>query len=301
MKKTVALLLLFCIQYLNAQQKITLSTQTNQDNSISIRYEKNVPGSYVIYLDFTRCENAFVNERKFIVDDYAGILIKLKPIEKTKSVSFSYTYKYHSGIPDPKVDTAFVYLLPFKDNAPVDVRYLTNLDAKYFSKEEPKNWKSFQFNCNKADTVCAARKGIVVNVVDSYSVDTTGEYSYASKRNYIEIEHKDGTFAKYEALDAKNIFVKPGDVVLPNQPLATLIQYDKSGIFQLRFTIYYLTEILQEDKTKQKFSHAYVDPYFQTTEGIVRLAPQEIYTARITEDLIIKELSKKELKKKQKK
>jgi len=45
----------------------------------------------------------------------------------------------------------------------------------------------------------------------------------------------------------------------------------------------------------------YVNPYFQTTDGLLRLAQNKKYTTQITEDVIIKELSAKELKKRNKK
>jgi len=112
------------------------------------------------------------------------------------------------------------------------------------------------------------------------------------------IEHLDGTFARYQGLNGKNIFVKEGDDVLPNQPLGTLIQYDKNEIYQLRFAIDYLTEKpLELDAKTGKFSYEYLDPYFQTTEGVLKLKPRKKFTTKIPEEIIIKELSKKEIKK----
>ena len=306
MRKTIWLIIFLSFQYSFSQNHIVLRTERNQDNSVDVFYSKDVPGSYCIYLNFKSYENTLTPERKFVVDNFEGKLFTLRPINKEQNIQYSYNYTYKRGIPNPKLDSTFVYLLPFKNNCSVKVWYLTNLGSKYLHQEEPKNWKAFQFICNKTDTICSARKGIVVSVVDDYSTDTTQLVSYSSSRNMILIEHKDGTYARYEGFDRKKIYVKPGDLVLPNQPLGGLSQYDKSGTYQLRFSVDYLIEPKVDNSSdnsdkKRKIDYNYINPYFQTTDGLLRLAQSKKYTTQITEDVIIKELSARELKKRHKK
>ena len=305
MRKTIWLIIFLSFQYSFSQNHIVLRTERNQDNSVDVFYSKDVPGSYCIYLNFKSYENTLTPERKFVVDNFEGKLFTLRPINKEQNIQYSYNYTYKRGIPNPKLDSTFVYLLPFKNNCSVKVWYLTNLGSKYLHQEEPKNWKAFQFICNKTDTICSARKGIVVSVVDDYSTDTTQLVSYSSSRNMILIEHKDGTYARYEGFDREKIYVKPGDLVLPNQPLGGLSQYDKSGTYQLRFSVDYLIEPKVDNSSdnsdkKRKIDYNYINPYFQTTDGLLRLAQSKKYTTQITEDVIIKELSARELKKRHK-
>lgn len=302
MRIIIFILLFITQQGLFPQNTITLSSQRNTDNSYNINYLKSTPGSCYLILNFTNYENTLSPQRKFIIKNSSGLLMKLSPINRNEPVRYSYTYLYKRGIPNPKVDTSFVYLLPFKNNSILEVRYLSNLGAKYFDKVKPETWKSFQFISNKPDTVCSARKGVVVNVIDNYELDTTHVYSFSSKRNLITIEHSDGTFAKYQGLNGDNVFVKEGDVVLPNQPLGTLIRYDKTEKYQLRFFIDYLTEKSTEGSTENKnLLYEYLDPYFLTSEGVLRLKPRKKITTIITEKEIIKELNKKEMKKRLKK
>jgi len=302
MKKALGIILLLCIQQLYSQNELLLSSKLNRDNSIDINYKKTMPGNYFVYLNFKQYDNTYPPKTKFVADSYNGFLFGLTPIDKNRGITYSYSYMYYRGILNAKIEPEFVYLLPFKDNTSFEASFLYNIDARYFNKQEPKNWKSFQFTCNKTDTICSARKGVVIDVVDIYSIDTTKSYSYSSQRNYIIIEHKDGTFAKYEGLDGKNIFVKQGDIVLPNQPLGKLTQYDKTGTYQLRFTVDYLIENPSEkENTIQRFTYAYIDPFFQSTEGVAKLVSQKTYTTKISEDQILKELSKKEIKNRQKK
>jgi len=307
MRKIIWLIILLSFQYSFSQNHVVLRTEINQDNGFDVFYSKDVPGNYCIYLSLTNYENTSAPEHKFIIDNAEGKLFTLKPTNKERPIRFSYKYTYKRGIPNPKVDSAFVYLLPFKNNCSVKVWYLTNLGPKYFHQEEPKNWNAFQFICSKTDTICSARKGIVVSVVADYSTDTTHQQvSYSSNRNAIMVEHKDGTFAKYEGFDKDKIFVKPGSLVLPNQPLGLLTQYDKGGSYQLRFSVDYLIEPKFDDSSdsqekKRRMDYNYVNPYFQTTDGLLRLAQNKKYTTQITEDVIIKELSARELKKRNKK
>lgn len=297
MKVVLLFFLLLVTEIGFSQHIISIESENNDDNSVDFKYTKTKSGTYYLHFNFTNYENTLTPQRKFTIKSYNGVLMKLKPISDNANIRYSYTYTYTRGLPNPKIDTSFVYILPFKNNITVEIRYLSYLKSKYFGKEEPKTWKSFQFISNKPDTVCSIRKGIVVNVVDKYAIDTTNTYSYSSERNSIMIEHPDGTFANYEGLDSEGIFVKEGDMVYPNQPLAKLIRYDKNKSYQLRLTIDYLTVgYLANNEKVEKCSYEYIDPYFQTTNGITKLAAGSKYTAKVTEDLIVKELSKKELK-----
>ena len=301
MKAFILFFLFFATEIGLSQNIISIESKRNDDNSVDLEYSKTKPGSYYVCFDFSYYENTFTPERKFIIDNSNGCLMKLKPINGNSGIKYSYTYTYKRGLPNPKIDTSFVYFLPFKDNITVEVRHLNNINSKYFGKEEPKTWKSFQFISNNPDTICSVRKGIVVNFIDNFSIDTTYTYSYSSERNSIMIEHSDGTFARYEGLNGESIFVKEGDVVYPNQPLGVLTRYDKKNIYQLRLTIDYLTvKKLENNEKFEKCSYEYVDPYFQTTNGIIKVTPRREYTAKVSEDIIIKELSKKELKNRQK-
>jgi len=273
-----------------SQSSVVLNSQRNDDNSVTISYIKNVPGTYCVYLNFNTLENASAFQTKFTVNYNNGVLVKLEPLDANKGIGYSYKYKVVQGIPDPQIDTSFVYLLPFADNKKVETWFLNNLREKYFNEERPENWKAFQFNASGEDTVCAARKGTVIRVVKDYTVDTTKQYSYSSSRNMIVLEHKDGTYASYTGFNKDKIFVELGDEVLPNQSLGVLTPYDKRGINQLRFLVYYRTEKHEEEEADQKkSSYVYVDPYFQTKEGIEKLSNRNSYIASVNEDLIIKE------------
>jgi len=302
MRAIICFLVLVSYQYSYSQKDIHLNVVRNSDRSVDFYYSKEVPGSFYLYIDFKNIQNTISPIGSYNIKYPEGKLFTLKPNDPRKNITYSYHFSYVRGIPNPRVDSLFTYLLPFKKNARVGVRFSYFVGSKYLGQEEPKNWKSFSFKREKADTVCSIRKGLVVSVTDKFPIDTSEVYSYKSNINVIIVEHSDGTLARYQGLDGNNIFVKPGDTVWPNQPLGTLIQYDKSGSYQLLLSIVFLTgdnlELRSEVKLKDKRSYyQHVDPYFLTSQGNRRLMDHKKYITIISDEVMTKELSRKERKK----
>lgn len=298
MKKYIWLLLIFGFYEHGAQQIVKLSSKVNADRSVDINYSNDNFGSVCVFLNFYEYDNTYPPRKNYIISDFAGKLFTLKPIDADRKITYKYNYNYYRGKPDPKIDPLFVYLLPFKGVTSTSVSFLNFLGEMYLGKEPPINWKSFQFISNKADTVCAIRKGIVIRVEDDFNIDTSKLYIYNRKKNSVLIEHPDGTIAAYYGLEGKNTFVKPGDRVFPNQAIGKLIQYDKRQDFRLNLSIYYLTD--KGNTTNEninKKSYAYLDPYFLTERGISKLEEYVIYNSIVTDEIITKEMSKKEIKK----
>ncbi|NQX82201.1 MAG: hypothetical protein HRT66_09450 [Flavobacteriaceae bacterium] len=86
----------------------------NTDNSVDLSYTKEKPGSYYIELKFTPLSNCYQPGFKRVIKGYSDRLMKLKPADPNKGISFSYTYNYMMGDPKAKADENFSYVLPFK-------------------------------------------------------------------------------------------------------------------------------------------------------------------------------------------
>jgi len=302
MKQLAFFLLLFAFQQAYSEGNVVIRSAVNPDRSVTLSYTKHVPGSYCVYVNFDRLENANHPQRKFIARFHDGNLVTLKPLDREKPIYYSYKCRITKGIPDPKVDSTFVYLLPFTNQTETKAIFMGNVQEKYFHQDKPENWKSFLFTASAADTICAARKGTVITVLREHEADTLVYYSFSSDRNRIEIEHEDGTIATYTGFDKDKILVEPGDEVFANQPLGMLAPYDKSGNHQLRFSVHFRSDKTASDlMVCQPCPYVYIDPNFQTSEGIVRLKDRTPYVARVTEDIVVQEMSKKEQKNRLKK
>lgn len=286
-----------------AQPRIlTIETDRKEDQSVDFNYSKDAYGSFLVTIDFKKLENAYEMPFRKVVKSSIGKLFTIKPISEKNGISFSYNYWYIRGIPNPEIDSAFVYLLPLSQGKCVRVSHHKNIYEKYFGETPPKNWKSFHFSVSEGDTVFSARRGIVVEVVDEYDPDSTQAYSFTPKSNSIMVEHPDGTLAKYSVLKRGSLMVEPGQQVFAHQPLALAGTYDKPENTHLRFFIKYLCEdhfeakaTLNEKKRKQYY--AFIDPVFCTQDGNIRLKNNSIVTAEIREPYLLQELTKRERKK----
>jgi len=289
---------------LQAQHKeLTISHKRNKDNSISFRFKKENPGSTYLEIKFKNLKNT--SQRKIVkktIKGWNGFLLKLTPINKKKSISFSYSYSSIRGSRKAKVNHNFVYLLPFKQSKKIIARDLSYL-GKRFGNTNPENWKSIQFITKPNTAVYAARKGIVVDIENKYESNQSLEYNYRSDANYIIIEHKDGTLAKYGVLKKNSILVKLGQKVFPTTPLATTGSYDKPENNQLRFSVYFLDKNinLKRDKTAtlatQKHRYNYVNPLFFTEKGTQQLENRSEYISAHTKDIIELEMTRRQKKK----
>lgn len=217
---------------------LKLTTTRNDDKSVDFSYEKKYHGSYYLEVYLTSLNNTVHNGYRGVIKNNRGKIFRLRPQNENASIGFNYSYKYLRGSPNPKFDKDFRYLLPYRGTAQVED--LSNLNVEYFGARQAKDWRALMFKLTPGDTIYAARKGLVVEVVNHHLPDTTNAYSYYPLVNYIIVEHPDGTFAKYTGFYSEKINVLPGQTIFPNDPIGIVAQYDSEGIAQLRFQVYYL-------------------------------------------------------------
>lgn len=296
-KLVQTLILIIFTHFSIAQEyKIELKTKRNEDRSVDFFYTKQMVGTYHLIVTLSNLDNTFSSGFNRGVKNKTGKLFTMKPSVPNKSIRFNYSYQYARGKLNPKFDEKFNYLFPLSEGGSTEVRTLSNFHTSYRGKKNPKNWNAYQFSCNALDTVYAARKGLVVEIVNLYQSDTTMGYSMRSNVNKIIIEHKDGTLARYSGIKKMGFLVKVGDKVLPRKALGIVGKYDINSS-ELRFMVYYLTKLDPNDKTENRQEYGYVKPYFYTSEGGRTLIDNEQFITQVSHNLIEIEMTKKEKKK----
>ncbi len=291
------------------KKPLTITPQRNSNNSIDFYYTKTNPGSKHVIITFKKLTNC--RKPKVItktIKGWSGLLFTLRPIDKKKRISYSYRYQSINGNPNAKIDSNFVYILPFKKGTKITASKLSYLGKRFFGNKNPKNWKYFKFKTTPNTTVVAIRKGIVIKVQNKWNSDTTSgkEYGYKSDENYILIEHSDGTFARYSVLAKNSIKIKVGDTVYPSTPIATTGSYDTAENNQLRIGVYYLDPHFKfrnkkENLRTKSHHHIYINPFYFTDKGITQLKSKISYTANFNQEIITKEMKRREKKKWKKK
>jgi antitoxin component YwqK of YwqJK toxin-antitoxin module len=283
---------------------ITVTCERNGIKGYNFSFTKNTEGSYTVFVKINNPNNISESEFKRIVTHNAGYLFSVSTIEKDRDFGFStYSTFYLRGVQNPKIDTSFVYALPFRKISPLSVSNLFDLREKFFGETPTRKMKAFAFSSLDCDTASAIRKGLVVSINDKYEMDSTIGKSYTSNVNTILIEHPDGTLASYSGFKKGSIFVKEGQTVFPYTELGVLAHYDVSKIHQLRISVYYLAEDevdnnSNDDTTKKNNNryYEYINPYFLTNMGVCHIQGGKKYISKVSDFVIEHEMTKKELK-----
>jgi hypothetical protein len=220
---------------------------------VDVKYEQDTKGAYIfscynnaycnyiLDLGFT----TFTNVKSDMALPYHGEvkpgynkLFTIYPIDPQAAVQIRYASGYQKGCMHPVVNTEFTYLYPISPGKSAQV-YEMSADK---TVKDSASWYVLRLKMKPGDTIYAARKGIVNEVLDQdASNDVAGQVS-AGRENYIEITQPDCSFAHYGILKKNSAMVKAGQVVHAGQPIG-LVGGDNYGRgADLRFSVYYFQE-----------------------------------------------------------
>jgi hypothetical protein len=305
MKLLSSFILLVCIllrtgvDVKSQNRDVEITYQKNTDNSVDFNFRKHVPGCFWVVIEFDQLQNTNQSTYRGYVQGTSGKVLTLKPKDLNQGIGFSYSFRYHRGKALHRLKDDFVYLLPFENNIKTKVQKLGYL-AKRLGKGAPDSWTAFQFRTDKEEVVLAARKGLVVKVVDEFISDTTKNCYFKDGVNEVLIEHKDGTLARYSGFKGGSIKVKEGQRIFPQDELGLSGRYDSDTSHKLHFCLYYLNtphidNLDTQEKKMNRFT--YINPRFHWKGGESIILPRNDYVAEATEELIMQEFSRREKKK----
>ena len=303
MKKLILLLIFIPLISFGQTNIIDVDYVINNDNSVSFNYKKNVVGSYLVILEFSNLSNTRAQRRvsKILKNNSGSLFLKLKPINDENSIGFQYRTMYFKGSVNSKVNEDYPYILPFNKGDKITPRDLYSIENRYLNEEVPEGWKSYSFTFNEKKEVKAIRKGIVIEIKDTYTPDYSIEASFYSEQNSISIEHIDGTVATYKGFDKNTIQLKEGETVYPQTTLGQLVKYDKRDIYRLYLTLYsYTTKdniSLFSLNSSDDYGITYLTPKFYVRNSQEILKDNIPYIVDFDEKTQFKEMRKKEIKK----
>lgn len=294
LRMQLCFVILLCVVQSYAQnQKVRVTTQ-NVNGNIVFDASVDGLGSHTLVLEFTELQGydsphgniKFIN----LTSKSNSAIYTLKKNESSSSYSYRYTYRYNLGSIKNKQDEKYPYLLPGKEGDELRTSKVRNIEHRLGkAHSDSVLGVSFVYQ-NEIDTVFAMRSGYVVDVVDSERKRKTVNDAYLTydkpSQNVTIVEHKDGTLAYYTCVTDGVNLLKPGDRVVAGQPIAVLKRAQEAN--RLVVKICYLGQDLK---------HVHIRPYFYTDMGVKQLEYNEKYKSCINQDLIVKELSKKEKKK----
>lgn len=192
--------------------------------------------------------------------------------------TYNYSTRIYKGSLDSKVNPDFIYTLPVKDGD--SIQSLPAKGSRFTTI----------FNLQQVgDTIYACRGG---QVCDKDLTDT--ETRSASQKNSITIYHNDGSLGEYTNYSKELVSV--GDNVKIGQPIA-IVKPNEKGQKRVRFSVYFLDKNRVENN-ETGLKHSSLVPVFHSANNRDgKLENKTTYIAQITEELLMQDMSKKELKK----
>lgn len=140
-----------------------------------------------------------------------------RPAVDPTTLAASITRSSQLGAPDSLfLDTTTVYGFPFLPARSYSVLQASN---STFTHNKPYNRFAVDFKMPVGDTVCAARAGIVVGVIQDYKKGGK-KPAFRGRDNFISLYHPDGVITQYVHLKHRGALVKLGDRVAAGQPIA---------------------------------------------------------------------------------
>ena len=275
---------------------ITLEVVRNEDNSATITFQKQLPGSYYVTVELSNTTNCNKVKYQKVIRSSTGTLARVKPIDSENPVNFAYSYTSIMGTPSPKVNTSIDYVIP--SSSIHKVQLCTNANTKYFQSVRPEGWVSYIVLSEKPDTICCMRKGIVVEIDDTHPTKTIDGLECTTDMNSITIEHKDGTLATYEGFRRGMLMVDLGQRVHPSTPLGTMEMFTPNE-YRFYFNVHMLSKDRLNDSPSQSLkdtrsSQEYIMPYFATPEGHEVIVNERAYKQYCTDEMFFKEFSRGE-------
>lgn len=277
----------------------------NPDNSCDFYYKKSTPGTYHLIIKFKSIRNTEEYFYEGNIKEYSGFLFQLKPIKPEKKIKFICEPYYTKGNPKPDTDNNFKYLLPFKKGKTIAVSTIVGLMSDLTEGNNIFGSYITYSSSVQAETIHAMRKGVVIDIVNSYDFDPKSFDVFYEKRNSIIIEHEDGTLASYAGFKKDAILVKIGQTVSPTEYLGDL-EKSVDNLYHLFFQIYYSANMKDVFPDKQKNLNKRItkklNPFFYTNKGLValddKLYESQDYTVETPDIIINQEFTKEELNEK---
>jgi Peptidase family M23 len=185
---------------------------------------------YILVVNFSTLENAKSDHAlPFVIEVKPGPakLFRLSKEKAADPIQLKYGYSSFKGCLSPVVDTGFVYVLPIAPGKETQAYEIQSAGKKTADGKIVKDWYGIRLRMKPGDTIYAARRGVVTDLNVSSGQNDAG-VSGPDGDNYIEIVHKDCSFAEYGIIKKDGAFVHPGQVVEAGQPIG-LVGGDKFG------------------------------------------------------------------------
>lgn len=253
---------------------VKLSVDQSEEGTLKFIATNETLYPFTVKINFRKMDNftASYRTREAYVKYGKNILFDLKVRDPESGYNLDYEFSYALGRPEAVNETDFIYLVPL---SPGTVPVAGKAGGAGITDS---------FSLRKGDTVYCSRKGTVTALPG----DTRNIFRISGK-NALEILHDDGTMMIYDGLSGGAIDITPGMTVYPGDPVI-VVQENTTLIL-------HLVALVQAENLPSLPVLYAVDE----TSGAQYSRIEGRIAAVHPENLIIKEMTPRELKQREKK
>lgn len=276
------------------QAQVQIVAEQDQDRNLTLLAFNKSKIPYTIQIEFLKLENLASPDGRLI---YAvatpgkSNLVKLYSEYVNVQTSFQYNTKLYKGDYLQSSQDLPAYLIPVEENTILSMRPLTVEIPQNTSIQDGLPYTGVGFYFEKPAVICAPRKGIVSEIKMDIEKASSGPSDFNSE-NYLEIYHQDGTFSRLSGLNAGSAKVAVGDMVFPGQAIAESSALPEQTEHHVKM-IQSRWEMGERGMAWMNFP---VNIFADQKEVQSDQALEEVKSSH-PNDLISKEMDKKELKK----
>lgn len=211
------------------------------------------PVSILITFELANMESTEGNNKVFLIPARTKrfFIADLKVLDTHAAYKLRYSTRTQYGNAEQtNFDKDIVYWLPYKTGSTY------KLFQGYNGKQTHQGINALDFSLTEGNEIHAARKGVVVKVVQQNSKHCS-QPECAKLNNFILIYHEDGTFASYAHLQQNGAQVIEGDIVNQGQLIALSGNVGRTDGPHLHFEVF----------LQQLEKRTTIQTYFLTTEG----------------------------------
>ncbi len=192
-------------------KEIIRSRRSDEEDASVHHFTNNWRGPVEVQIEFVKAENVKADPplpNSFVLEDIGEQpLLRVEPMDKTKSWSYRIRYSAVPGDPAAKPNTSFAYRLPFRTTESYYVSQGFGGEKTHQSKE---SFYAVDITLPEGTPVLAARDGKVMHVEEDFYGAGTDAKKYGGRANHVRVLHDDGTMAIYAHLKLESVAVRPG-------------------------------------------------------------------------------------------
>jgi len=293
MLKTFFTFSLLLFSLVSVQAQITIDSERDSDGNVILTAMNPDPIPYTVLFSFSKLENLSTiggGDVIGIANPGTSKIATLKRKNSSQGTNYSYSYSYVRGNIYAKSKISPVYLIPLKEEVTVRASPMTHLSNRLQPKEMNDDYVGIAFHFEGPTEILAPRKGYVTEIkMDNFK--QSENLAFSSEENYIELYHADGSTTQIKVLKAGTERVKLGQVVFPGDVLAESggENYENGPHVRL------ITKRV-EKAGEGKLKNVIFPVQFWTVDGPAELAEVKEIRIEHPQEIIVKEMKKKELK-----